>query len=222
MVHEQAGGALLHRDEVLQVFTYNVDSDNHMAAPRTRPVTLLLQNWRQGDHAALGQIAEMVDRELHRLAASYLRRERPGHTLQPTALVNEAFVRLVGHAAQPDWQSRSHFVAIAAHHMRQILVDYARRHRSAKRGAGITMISLDAAHAASEPRPVDLLALDQALERLAEVDGRKARAMELKFFGGLEMAEIASVLGVSIKTVEKDVRLGAAWLRSALSTPPAA
>jgi RNA polymerase sigma-70 factor (ECF subfamily) len=216
------GGGIERKSLRACCLSYNVGSDNHMDAPRPRPVTLLLQNWRQGDQAALGQIAEMVDRELHRLAASYLRRERPGHTLQPTALVNEAFVRLVGPAAQPDWQSRSHFVAIAAHHMRQILVDYARRHRSAKRGAGATMISLDDAHAASEPRPVDLLALDQALEKLAEVDGRKARAMELKFFGGLEMAEIGSVLGVSVKTVEKDVRLGAAWLRSALSTPPAA
>ena len=185
-------------------------------------MTLLLQNWRQGDQAALAQIAEIVDRELHRLAASYLRRERPGHTLQPTALVNEAFLRLVGQAAHADWESRSHFVAIAAHHMRQILVDYARRHRAAKRGAGVTVIALDDAHAVSDPRSVDLLALDESLARLAEVDPRKARAMELKFFGGLEMAEIASVLGVSVKTVEKDVRLAAAWLRSALDPRPPA
>jgi|SRR4051812_7028531 len=191
-----------------------------MDAPGPPPVTRLLHSWRQGDQAAAGQIAEIVDRELHRLAASYLRRERPGHTLQPTALVNEAFVRLVGQAAQSDWQSRSHFVAIAAHHMRQILVDYARRHRSAKLGAGATMVALEDAQAVSEPRSVDLLALDGALEKLAEVDPRKARAMELKFFGGLEMAEIGSVLGISVKTVEKDVRLAAAWLRSALSSPP--
>jgi RNA polymerase sigma factor (TIGR02999 family) len=193
-----------------------------MDGPGIPPVTRLLHHWRRGDQAALGQIAEIVDRELHRLAASYLRRERPGHTLQPTALVNEAFLRLVGQGAQPDWESRSHFVAIAAHHMRQILVDYARRHRAAKRGAGVTMISLDDAQAASDPRPVDLLALDEALAKLADVDARKARAMELKFFGGLEMAEIASVLGISVKTVEKDVRLAAAWLRSALSTTSSA
>jgi RNA polymerase sigma-70 factor (ECF subfamily) len=190
-----------------------------MDEPRSAPVTLLLRNWRKGDEAALGQIAEIVDRELHRLAAGYLRRERPGHTLQPTALVNEAFLRLVDQGARSDWESRSHFVAIAAHHMRQILVDYARRHRSAKRGAGKTMISLDDVQPASEPRSIDLLALDEALEKLAEVDARKARAMELKFFGGLEMSEIAVVLKISIKTVEKDVRLGAAWLRSALSSP---
>ena len=186
------------------------------------PVTVLLQNWRQGDQSALGQVAAIVERELHRLAASYLRRERPGHTLQPTALVNEAFLRLVGQSSGPDWESRSHFVAIAAQHMRQILVDYARRHRAAKRGAGVTMVALDDAQAASDPRSVDLLALDEALAKLADVDARKARAMELKFFGGLEMAEIATVLNISIKTVEKDVRLGAAWLRSALNAPPTA
>jgi RNA polymerase sigma factor (TIGR02999 family) len=181
------------------------------------PVTILLQQWRQGDEGALVQIAEAVDRELRRLAASYLRRERQGHTLQATALVNEAFVRLIGQAGRQDWESRSHFVAIAAQHMRQILVDYARRHRAAKRGDGATMISLDDARPSTDPRSVDLLALDEALERLAAVDARKARAMELKYFGGLEMAEIAEVLQISPKTVEKDVRLGASWLRSALA-----
>lgn len=184
------------------------------------PFTILLQNWRRGDPSALAQVAEMVDKELRRLAASYLRRERPEHTLQPTALVNEAYVRLIGQGGRQDWESRSHFVAIAAQHMRQILVDYARRHRAAKRGEGVTMISLDDAQPAANPPSVDLLALDEALQKLAAVGARKARAMELKFFGGLEMAEIAAVLGISIKTVEKDVRLGAAWLRSALSAPP--
>jgi RNA polymerase sigma factor (TIGR02999 family) len=192
-----------------------------MEAPGPPPVTLLLQNWRNGDQRALGEIARQVERELHRLAASNLRRERPDHTLQPTALVNEAFLRLVGQASQSDWESRSHFIAIAAHHMRQILVDYARRHKAEKRGAGASVIPLDDAEAASDPRPIDLLALDEALARLANVDARKARAMELKYFGGLEMKEIASVLGISVKTVEKDVRLAAVWLRAALSNPPA-
>lgn len=190
-----------------------------MEGPQSVPVTVLLQNWRRGDQSALVQVAETVDRELRRLAASYLRRERSGHTLQPTALVNEAFVRLIGHGARKDWESRSHFIAIAAQHMRQILVDYARRHRAAKRGDGATMISLDDAPGSTYPRSVDLLALDEALEKLAAVDARKARALELKFFGGLEMAEIASVLNISPKTVEKDIRLGAAWLRSVLSAP---
>jgi RNA polymerase sigma factor (TIGR02999 family) len=162
-------------------------------------------------------VAEIVDRELRRLAASYLRRERPDHTLQPTALVNEAFVRLMGQAGPEDWESRSQFFGIAAQHMRQILVDYARRHKAVKRGAGATLISLDDSAAATNPRPVDLLALDEALQKLAAVDNRKARAMELKFFGGLAMTEIASLLGISLKTVEKDVRLGSAWLRSALT-----
>lgn len=192
-----------------------------MEGSQSVPVTVLLQNWRRGDQSALAQVAETVDRELRRLAAAYLRRERPGHTLQPTALVNEAFLRLMGQAARQDWESRSHFVAIAAQHMRQILVDYARRHRAAKRGDGATLVSLDDARAAADPRSVDLLALDEALEKLAVIDARKARAMELKFFGGLEMAEIAAILNISLKTVEKDVRLGAAWLRSALSAPPA-
>jgi RNA polymerase sigma factor (TIGR02999 family) len=183
------------------------------------PVTILLQKWRRGDEAALPQVAEVVQRELRRLAASYLRRERPGHILQPTALVNEAFLRLIDQGAQADWENRSHFVAIAAQHMRQILVDYARRQNAAKRGDGATMISLDDAQAGANPRSVDLLALDLALQKLGDVDARKARAMELKFFGGLEMAEIAAVLNVSLKTIEKDVRLGTAWLRSALNTP---
>lgn len=182
-------------------------------------ITILLRNWRQGDQSALGEVAERIHAELRRLAAAYLRRERTGHTLQPTALVNEAFVRLMGQAGRQDWESRSHFVAIAAQHMRQILVDHARRYRAAKRGAGVTMVPLEDTPASANPRAVDLLALDEALERLAGVDARKARAMELKFFGGLEMAEIASVLDMSIKTVEKDVRLGAAWLRAALGAP---
>jgi RNA polymerase sigma factor (TIGR02999 family) len=193
-----------------------------MDAPSPAAVTTLLRNWRQGDHAALGEVAALVDRELHRLAAVYLRRERSGHTLQPTALVNEAFIRLVGQGSRPDWESRSHFIAIAANHMRQILVDHARRHRAAKRGSGVTMVSLDDARAASDPTPVDVLALDEALRQLAAIDERKARAIELKYFGGLEMAEIAAVLQISIKTVEKDVRLGAVWLRSTLDAPPRA
>jgi RNA polymerase sigma factor (TIGR02999 family) len=183
-------------------------------------VTVLLQSWRQGDSSALGRVAEIVDRELRRLAGAYLRRERPGHTLQPTALVNEAFMRLMGQADRVDWESRSHFIAIAARHMRQILVDHARRHRAGKRGAGATLISLDDAPVSTQPPSTDLLALDEALEQLAAVDPRKARAMELKFFGGLQMAEIAAVLNLSIKTVEKDVRMAGVWLRATLSSQP--
>lgn len=192
-----------------------------MEEQRSTQVTILLQSWRQGDSSALDQVAGMVDRELRRLAASYLRRERPGHTLQPTALVNEAFLRLMGQGEQIDWESRAHFIGIAARHMRQILVDHARRHGAGKRGAGATLISLDDAPAYTNPRSADLLALDEALERLTEVDARKARTMELKFFGGLQMAEIAAVLNLSVKTVEKDVRMAGAWLRAALGTASA-
>jgi RNA polymerase sigma-70 factor (ECF subfamily) len=184
------------------------------------PVTVLLQSWRHGDSSALERVAEIVDRELRRLAGAYLRRERAGHTLQPTALVNEAFLRLMGQADRIDWESRSQFIGIAARHMRQILVDHARRHRAGKRGSGATLVSLDDAPAAVSPRSTDLLALDEALEKLAAVDPRKARAMELKYFGGLEMAEIAAVLHLSIKTVEKDVRLAGAWLRAELRSEP--
>jgi RNA polymerase sigma-70 factor (ECF subfamily) len=191
-----------------------------MEEPQSAPVTVLLQNWRRGDASALDRVAEIVDRELRRLAASYIRRERPGHTLQPTALVNEAFLRLMGQRDRVDWESRSHFIAIAARHMRQILVDHARRHGAGKRGAGATVISLDDAPASTDPPSADVLALDQALAKLAQADPRKARAMELKFFGGLEMAEIAAVLSLSVKTVEKDVRMASAWLRAWLRTEP--
>jgi RNA polymerase sigma factor (TIGR02999 family) len=178
---------------------------------------MLLQDWRRGDSSALDQVARIVERELRRLADSYLRRERPGHTLQPTALVNEAFLRLMGQGDRIDWESRSQFIGIAARHMRQILVDHARRHIAGKRGSGATMIPLDDAPASTGPRSADLMALDEALKKLAEVDPRKARAMELKYFGGLKMAEIAGVLNISIKTVEKDVRMAGAWLRAALT-----
>lgn len=179
-------------------------------------VTVLLQEWRRGDRAALGQVAEILDRELRRLASSYLRRESSGHTLQPTALVNEAYLRLIRQGERVDWESRTQFIAIAARHMRQILVDYARRSSAGKRGAGATMIPIDDAPVASNPQSTDLLALHEALEKLAAVDARKAQVMELKYFGGLEMGEIASFLGISIKTVEKDARLAGVWLRAAL------
>lgn len=188
----------------------------HMGSEQGHSVTQLLRLWRGGDQAAFAEVTAMVDRELRRLAASYMSRERSGHTLQPTALVNEAYVRMIGQNERMDWQSRSHFVAVAAQHMRQILVDYARRRLAEKRGAGATLIPIDDAPATTQPRSADLLALDEALDKLAAVDERKARAVELKFFGGLEMAEIASVLGISVKTVEKDVRVAHAWIRAAI------
>ncbi len=190
-----------------------------MNEPAPPSVTMLLHDWQRGDSSALNEVARIVDRELRRLAASYFRRERPGHTLQPTALVNEAFLRLMGQANRIDWESRSQFIGIAARQMRQILVDHARRHGASKRGSGVTMIPFDEGSKADKSQFADLVALNEALEKLAATDERKARAIELKYFGGLEMSEIAGVLNLSVKTVEKDVRLANAWLRSALSTP---
>jgi RNA polymerase sigma factor (TIGR02999 family) len=185
--------------------------------PENKPsVTQRLRDWRHGDEAAFADVAASVDRELRRLASSYMNRERAGHTLQPTALVNEAYLRLLDQNDQMDWQSRSHFFAIAAQHMRQILVDHARQHMAAKRGAGAALISLDDADAVAAAPSADLLALDQALDKLAQGDPRKARIMELKYFGGLKMEEIAVILDISVKTVEKDCRIAGAWLRTAL------
>lgn len=186
------------------------------------PVTKLLRDWRGGDAGAFEKIAEAVHRELRRLAASYMSRERVGHTLQPTALVNEACIRLISQGEDVDWENRSHFVAIAAQHMRQILVDHARRRNAEKRGSGQAVVSLDEVQAGVEAPLVELLALDTALSKLAETDQRKAKVMELKYFGGLGAEEIATVLSVSVKTVEKDVQFAKAWLRSALGRSAAA
>jgi RNA polymerase sigma factor (TIGR02999 family) len=180
-------------------------------------VTRLLGEWRSGNAAALDSLTPLVYRELHRLAAGYLRRERPGHTLQPTALINEAYLRLAGQGEKVDWASRSHFVAVAAQHMRQILVDHARRKLADKRGAGAAAVSLDDAGLFTPERSADLLALDEAIGKLAESDARKARAVELRYFGGLELQEIADVTGVSLRTVQNDLRMAQAWLKARLS-----
>ena len=153
------------------------------------------------------------------MAQGYLRRERPGHTLQPTVLINEAYLRLAGQADVADWQGRTHFVAIAAQHMRQILVDHARRRLAGKRGAGAAAVSLEDAGLFTPARSADLLALDEALEVLAASDARKARAVELRFFGGLEMQEIADLTGVSLRTVQNDLRMAQAWLKARLAGP---
>lgn len=153
--------------------------------------------------------------ELRRLAGGYMSNERPGHTLQPTALVNEAFLRLA--ADRGEWQSRSHLVAIAAHHMRRILVDHARSRNAAKRGGESDPVTLKDDHAVAGGEMVDVLALDEALGRLGAMDGRKLKAVEMRFFGGMEMGEIAEVLGVHEKTIQNDLRFSRAWLRSELA-----
>jgi RNA polymerase sigma factor (TIGR02999 family) len=172
--------------------------------------------WSDGDQQALEKLMPLVYDELRRLAGRYLRRERPGHTLQATALVNEAYLRLVD---QRDvrWQNRAHFFGIAAQMMRRILVDHARSHQVAKRGAGARKLSLDEAIEAPEQADVDLVALDDALSDLARIDPQQSRIVELRFFGGLTIEEVAEVVGVSPATVKREWTMAKAWLYRELS-----
>ena len=173
-------------------------------------VTALLRGWRHGDAAARDQLMPMVYEELHRLALHYLRLERPGHTFRPTDLVSEAYLRLAS-GAQPDWEDRAHFFGISARIMRQILVDHARKRAAGKRGAGERPITLDEAVASTE-RPEQLIALDHALEELARFDERKARVIELHYFGGLTQPEMAEVLALHVNTIARELRLAEAWI----------
>lgn len=181
-------------------------------------ITRLLQGWRNGDRKALDALLPVVYHELQRLAHFQLRKERPDHTLQSAALVNEAYLRLVGLNA-PQWDGRSHFFAIAAQQMRQILVDYARRHRAEKRGGAAETISLEDTGILepSNGRDVDIVALDDALKALAGIDKRKAQVVELRFFGGLNFEETAEVLKVSSVTVARDWSTARAWLHREMS-----
>ena len=179
-------------------------------------VTRLLIRLTDGDGDVLGELLPLVYDELRRLAAGYLRRERPGHTLQPTALVHEAYLRMVDQS-QVRWQNRAHFLGVAAQMMRRILVDHARGQRAEKRGGEIQKLSLDENIDVSGERAADLVALDEALERLAEFDPQKARVVELRFFGGLSVEETAEVLGVSAPTVKRQWRMAKAWLYGQVS-----
>ena len=181
------------------------------------PVTQLLRQWSQGDESVVNELTRLVYQELHRLASSYIRRERPDHTLQATALIHEAYLRLV-EQEQPEWHSRSHFFSFAAHLMRQILVDHARAHKAEKRGADAERISIEEAEAFAPDRAEDLLALDEALTALAAFDPRKAHIMELRFFAGMALEEIAQTTGVSVRTVDREMRLARAWLYQALTS----
>ena len=173
-------------------------------------VTGLLMAWRGGNDAALEQLVPLVHEELHRIARGCMRGERAGHSLQATALVNEAYLRLIG-AQQVDWQNRVHFLAVSARLMRRILVDFARSKKYQKRGGGAQAVTLDEALVVAEPGR-DLLALDEALDALGKLDERKARVVEMRFFGGLSVEETAAALGVSGDTVMRDWRLAKAWL----------
>ena len=175
----------------------------------TRDVTQLLVEWASGDQQALDKLTPLVYRELRQLAASHLRKERDSHTLQPTALVHEAYLKLVDQS-RPNWQNRTHFFAVASHLMRQVLVDHARRRHAGKR-AGLK-VSLQEAVSFERERSRDLVALDSALKGLEELDSRKCKAIELRYFGGLSMDEIAQTLDVSLATVRRDLRMAEAWL----------
>jgi RNA polymerase sigma factor (TIGR02999 family) len=185
----------------------------------SRSVTALLVAWSKGDEQALEALTPLVYAELRRLARSYMRQERSGHTLQSTALVHEAFLRLIDQKVQ--WNSRAHFFGIAAQMMRRILVDHAKAQSAAKRGAGAVRIELDEGLATAPDRDVDLLALDEALERLTKVDPQRSRIVELRFFGGLSNEESAEVLGVSPATIQRQWAGARAWLFHELNTAEA-
>jgi len=175
----------------------------------THEVTRLLAEWAKGNQQALEDLTPLVYRELRQLAASYLRKESPGHTLQPTALVHEAYLRLVDQK-NPEWEGRSHFFGVAAHLMRQILVDHARKRQAGKRA--MLRVSLEEAVSFQPERSRDIVALDSGLRVLEKLDPRKSKAVELRYFGGLSMDEIAQTLEVSPVTVRRDLRMAEAWL----------
>jgi RNA polymerase sigma-70 factor, ECF subfamily len=179
-------------------------------------VTVLLRAWHAGDEDAYRRLSSILYGELRRRAAHYMRHKRPADMLQTTALVHEAFMRLVG-ARQVDWQDRRHFLAVAARTMRQVLVDLVRAQTSTKRGSGAVHLPLDSGLAAGGPPPLDLIALDQALETLATFDARKVRVIELRFFSGLTVEETAQVLDVSADTVARDWRMARTWLMRQLN-----
>jgi RNA polymerase sigma-70 factor, ECF subfamily len=178
-------------------------------------ITLLLRRSREGSREALDELLPIVYQELRRIAGAYLRSQRPDHTLQPTALLNEAYLKLA--AAEPhDWNNRTHFFATAAAVMRNILVDHARSRQAEKRGGGISPVPLEMAMDREAGRPSDLIALDEALQALAARDERKARVLELRYFGGLSVEETAEALGLSVATVGREARFATAWLRREL------
>jgi RNA polymerase sigma-70 factor, ECF subfamily len=187
--------------------------------PSSSEVTQLLIEWCSGDQAALDRLIPLVEKELHRLAHHYMYRENPGHTLQTTALVNEAFVRLMDQK-RVRWQNRAHFFAIAARIMRRILLNYARDQKRVKRGGGVIHVSLSEGEVISTERSAELIALDEALNRLASIDERKSMVVELRYFGGLSVEETAEVLKVSPITVMRDWNLARAWLAREMSNEP--
>ena len=191
-------------------------TQNEVTTPSSRDVTGLLRAWGNGDRGALERLTPIVYEELRRLARRYLRGERAGHSLQATALVNEAYVRLVDYKRM-QWQNRAHFFAVSAQLMRRILVEHARR-RNLKRGGAVQHVSLEDAAEVGQRRPTDLVALDDAMNALARFDARKVQVVEMRFFGGLSVEETAEVLKVSPVTVMRDWNTAKAWLHRELTS----
>ena len=187
-----------------------------MAQPSPHEVTKLLADWSGGDQAALHELMPLVEAELRRLAHHYMNRERAGHTLQTTALVNEAYLRLAGQNIS--WQNRAHFFGIAARLMRQILVDYARRRQYAKRGANAPQVSLDDVALVAQERAGELIALDEALSDLATIAPEQSRIVELRYFGGLTIEETAEVMELSVDKVKRDWSMAKTWLYQQMKT----
>ena len=182
-----------------------------------REITRLLRAWSEGDAAALERLAPLIYEELHRIAEHYMRREAPGNTLQTTALVNEAWLRLAGDA-DAGWHDRAHFFAVSSQMMRRILVDGARRRRASKRGGELRHFRLNESIDAAPPRDAELIALDDALDALAKIDPRKARVVEMRFFGGLSVEATAAVLKISAQSVMRDWKIARAWLRREIAS----
>lgn len=178
-------------------------------------VTLLLERWASGDQSALDELTPLVYNELRNVADAYLRHERPDHTLQATELVNEAYLRLIGQK-HGRWEGRKHFYGIAARLMRQVLVEHARKHKADKRGGGRVTVTLENYDDVAETPEVDILAVHEALERLARFDQQQARIVELRFFGGLSIQEAAATMGIGHATVEREWNMARAWLRNEL------
>ena len=187
-----------------------------MPTPFPKEITQLLVAWGEGDESALADLTPLVYEELHRLAHCYMGGERPGHAMQTTALINEAYVRLIDWK-NVRWQNRAHFYGVSAQLMRRILVDFARSRGYLKRGGGARAVTLDDAAVVADDQGADLVALDEALSSLAELDARQSRVVELRFFGGLSVEETAEVLKVSPGTVRRDWSLARAWLHRELS-----
>jgi len=217
-MYGEMGFVFMRRDGV-SLLCYGSAGDLIGAAMPQKDITTLLVDWRNGDQDALSELTPLVYSRLRQLAAAQLRREKPGHTLQSTALVHEAYLKLIDQT-RVQWHDRNHFFAIAAQIIRRVLVNHARKRGSSKRGGGRTLLSLNESVAAQNAEDVDLLALDDALDNLARLDPQQARIIELRFFAGLTIEETAEVMGISTSTVNRDWTLARAWLKRALTTAP--